>query len=67
MQITKEMLKSQLADAGLQHDDTVLIHSSMKRIGDAETYVLDAVKACDAVLKLLKNNPQFFMDSYQEK
>jgi hypothetical protein len=39
----------------------------MKKIGDAKTYVLDAVKACDAVLKLLKNNPQFFMDSYQEE
>lgn len=37
------------------------------KIGAAKTYILDAEKACDAVLKLLKNNPQFFMDSYQEE
>ena len=35
-------------------------------VGEAKTYVLDAEKSCDAVLKLLKVVPQFFMDSYQQ-
>ena len=35
-------------------------------LGEAKTYVLDARKACDAILKLLKVVPQFFMDSYHQ-
>ena len=38
----------------------------MTRIGDARTYVADAQKAADEILKLLKVNPHFFTDSYQE-
>ena len=38
----------------------------MTRIGDARTYVADAQKAADEILKLLKVNPYFFTDSYQE-
>ncbi len=38
----------------------------MTKIGDAETYVVDAKKCGDSILRLLKHNPQFFTDSYQE-
>lgn len=38
----------------------------MTTFGDAKTYVLDAQKGGDAVLKLLQANPQFFMDCYQQ-
>lgn len=33
---TRDMLKKQLADAGLKGDDIVMIHSSMKKIGEVE-------------------------------
>ena len=36
MKITKAVFLQQFADAGLKHDDTVLIHSSMKKIGDVD-------------------------------
>ena len=39
---------------------------TMTTLGEAKTYVLDARKACDAILKLLKVVPQFFMDSYHQ-
>lgn len=45
MQYTKEYLKRQLGEAGLQGTDTILIHSSMKAIGEVEggaETVLDA-------------------------
>lgn len=45
MGYTKKDLMRQLEEAGLQHTDTVLIHSSMKAIGDVEgraDTVLDA-------------------------
>lgn len=43
---TKEMLKADLAAMGLNHTDTVMVHSSMKAIGDVEgraDTVLDAL------------------------
>ncbi len=45
MQYTKQDLKQQLREAGLQNTDTILIHSSMKAIGEVEggaDAVLDA-------------------------
>lgn len=45
MQYTREHLKRQLGEAGLRSTDTILIHSSMKAIGDVEggaDTVLDA-------------------------
>lgn len=36
MQYSKQDLKGQLAEAGLQGTDTILIHSSMKAIGEVE-------------------------------
>ncbi|MDO5415919.1 MAG: AAC(3) family N-acetyltransferase [Lachnospiraceae bacterium] len=45
MTYTKEHLKQMLADMGIRPDDTLLIHSSMKAIGDVEggaDTVLDA-------------------------
>lgn len=45
MQYTKDYLKQQLREAGLQGTDTVLIHSSMKAVGEVEggaDAVLDA-------------------------
>ena len=47
--ITKETLKGQLREMGLRPTDTVLIHSSMKAIGEVEggaDAVLDAWMDC---------------------